>query len=187
MSPVSVHHVKQSDFGEIADRLAAVYVSCFAAEPWYEVFQPQEVITRMREVLGFESAVLLVAAEAHAMVGATLHYPLHYNKDMVTRVASAPGATMYCEELFVAASHRRSGIGGRLFDTAVGMSMAMGFQRRVLRTSAEYEQAKRFYASRNFRVVDTMQCRSLKRVGGQLQHALDSRVVMLQESITHRL
>ncbi len=180
MSSLNVVRVTSKDFGAYARRVAAVYVRCFSEEPWSEVFEADEVAGDMDRKLALSDSILLVAEEGYSVLGATLLYPLQFNQ-AVAQIVPLAGA-MYCEELFVSSSHHRRGIGGRLFDTATGISMAMGYERRVLRTAVDHERAKRFYINRGYRPVGAMQCRSLKRVGGAVQEARDSRVVMVQES-----
>jgi predicted N-acetyltransferase YhbS len=177
-----VHRVTSQEFGDLAERVAAVYVECFAAEPWNEVFSAEEVTARLQEVLMFNDSILLVARGKGEVFGATLHYPLHYNKQVSHAVAPEHLGAMYCEELFVSRTHHRRGIGGRLFDIATGVSMALGYERRILRTAPDYVPTVRFYTSRGYRPIGFTQCRSKKRVGGDVKVQVDSRVVMLQET-----
>lgn len=181
MSSVSVCRVRRREFAEVAARLASVYVECFASAPWSEVFLEHEVIQRVETVLDFDDSVLLIARSAEQVLGATMHYPLRYNAEVLQTVGQAHADAMYCEELFVTASCQRRGVGGRLFDVATGMAMAMGYATHVLRTASDYDQALRFYGARGYRRVGQMQCRSRKRNGGSVQSVVESRVVLVSE------
>ncbi|MES2999744.1 MAG: GNAT family N-acetyltransferase [Pseudomonadota bacterium] len=179
MNAVNVHQVALHDFHRVAERVAAVYIQCFSEEPWNEVFQAGEVIERMQKMLTFQDAILLVATHGEDILGTTVLYPLHYNAAVSANVGADHLGAMYCEELFVSRTYHRRGIGGRLFDTATGISMALGYACRILRTGADHEQAKRFYMSRGYRQIGVMQCRSRKRLNGTASETLDSRVLML--------
>lgn len=178
MDPASVFRVTSEDFDEVAEPLAAVYVKCFASAPWYEVFQPENVIARMREVLTFDDSVLVVAESGDRVLGGTLLYPLHYNKAMSAVSSAECSGAMYCEELFVSGEHHRRGVGGRLFDTATGICLALGYDVVALRTGVAHEEAKRFYASRGYTPIALMECHSRRCVHGAVQDTTDVRVVM---------
>lgn len=169
MVPVSVFRVRSEEFDEVAEPLAAVYVKCFASAPWYEVFQPEEVIARMREVLAFDDSVLVVAVSGGSVLGGTVLYPLHYNRAMWAVASAGCSGAMYCEELFVSGEHHRRGVGGRMFDTATGICVALGYDVFVLRTGVTHEEAKRFYASRGYTSIALMECYSKRCVEGAVQ------------------
>lgn len=178
MNALHVHRLTPRSYDAVANDLVSVYVDCFAQPPWNEVFQPEVVLEDLRKSIELEDAIFLVAEDANGVLGGTVLYPLRFNEEVADIVGSI--RAMYCEELFVASTHHRRGIGGRLFDTATGISMALGYEQRVLRTGVNHERAKRFYASRGYRPVGSMPCRSLKRTHGDVREEFDTRVVMVQ-------
>ena len=86
MNSVNVYRVDLRDFPDLSDRMAAVYVQCFGREPWNEVFQPRDVIARMEAVLDFQDSIFLVAEDDGQVLGATLHYPMRYNAEVLAAV-----------------------------------------------------------------------------------------------------
>jgi GNAT superfamily N-acetyltransferase len=180
MTSLSVVRVTPSGFGQYASSLSSVYAECFAEDPWNEVHDPKEVAEELAEALSVRDSIMLVAKDSDRVLGATLLYPLQFNQSMASIFDLSKA--MYCQELFVAGSHQGRGVGGRLFDTATGIVMALGYERTVLRTSESHERAKRFYLSRDYQPVGVMQCRSWKRVGTVVREECDTRVVMLQEN-----
>jgi GNAT superfamily N-acetyltransferase len=182
------HHVRLTpyNFAAIAPSVASVYVDCFAQEPWCEIFEPSEVLATFQRMLAIKDVVFLVAQanEGH-ILGATISFPLEHHKEvtraLINRGRAAAGATMYCSELFVSPKHQARGVGGRLFDTATGIAMGMGYAHRVLRTSAEHERLLRFYAARGYVAVTNMTCSSRKRhQDGQIGIESDVRTVLEQ-------
>jgi GNAT superfamily N-acetyltransferase len=180
MRPLNIFQVTRVNFDRYAATLAAMYVQCFAEAPWNEVFHPEAVALDFEEALKVTDSILLVAEDAEGVLGATLLYPLQ-NNDAVTNLVGETKA-MYCQELFVSKTHQCRGIGGRLFDTATGIAMGLGYNRRVLRTSANHESANRFYLSRGYRKVGSMECVSAKLKDGIVAQEADYRVVLLQDN-----
>lgn len=178
MSPVHLLPLTPANFDRHAQALCQVYVACFAEPPWCEAFEPRDVATRLAQSMALDDALLLLALQSDAVVGATLFYPLRHHPAVSALVH--PDRAMYCDELFVAPGHQGQGIGSRLFDTATGHAMARGYRRHVLRTSAQAPRLQSFYASRGYQAVAEMQCSSVKHHQGHTQTLPDTRVVMVQ-------
>lgn len=178
MNTIQFVPLTATTYDQWALELATVYVQCFAQAPWYEVFDPNAVASRLYQALTLDDAVLLAAVDPNRAVGATLFYPLQNHRD-VSSIVKLERA-MYCDELFIAPEHQRKGIGSRLFDTATGMTIAKGYRHRVLRTSQQAPDLQHFYASRGYESVAKMKCTSLKRIDGHTRTEEDIRVIMVQ-------
>ncbi|MFH1142131.1 MAG: GNAT family N-acetyltransferase [Candidatus Uhrbacteria bacterium] len=170
--------------------LITLYQTCFAEPPWYELFQPEELVTYFTEIQALERSIFLVAEDQGQIVGCAIGFPI-VKKPEVLELISVPDA-FYLAELFVRADRRNQGLAKKLIEHRFELARWAGFKRAYVRTSVDQTVIVNLY----LRVYDfqliTSQAVTSRKVIDEVEKLIpDTRLIMggqipLPESVRRR-
>ena len=109
----------------------------------------------VRERMGREDSLILVAMEGRSLLG----YCLSYIQNLPPIFTEA--AIGVLSNLAVSEEHRGSGAGGALLEASISWLREKGIKRVELRTSAKNDPAIEFYRKHGFWVYDHMMTREI--------------------------
>ncbi len=157
-------------------RLAVIYCICFAGAPWFEIFEPEEVVAEIREVYSWRDAVMVVAEIDGVVVGAAWSFCVRRKKDVMALVRVHP-ICPYVSEIFVDPAYQGHGVAKAMVDRL--LDCLVDIKTGVVRTSVNQPIIIRMFEKLGWSIVATEEVTSQKCIDGVAIDAPDTRVILV--------
>jgi len=164
---------------EDAPRVAQIYCNCFAENPWFELFEPAEVITEFNDMNTWANCIILVAERDGVVIGGTVGYPFSRRDDIAPLLPEPVDNAFYYAELFVDGAFRNNGVATKLVLEREEYVRQMGYENAVVRTSTDQPIILEIYYPRGFKLVAEQDVISTKVINGVEQQIPDKRVILV--------
>jgi GNAT superfamily N-acetyltransferase len=164
----AVYHTNASDI--YRDGFVAVYQEAFGGPPYFEHYEPEEVI-RDVWIPHFDHGIIVIAHDDRQVVGLICAKPLDKAEDDVREfllekhaagvLDVRPDSMWYVSELGVLESRRRRGIGFALIKEQLRLIAERGFPWYAMRTAVEGSNSKHLFERAGAKVIPGAQDVSL--------------------------
>ncbi len=157
--------------------LSALYRTCFAESPWFEVFGSGEVEEDLLSALQKRDGVIVLAEKDGKIIGASVGYAFIHRTDMSDLIENSDRVYYYAE-LFVQNQYRGLGVANMLIAEREKVARQRGYLAAMVRTSVVQQIIQDIYSGRGFRVIARQNVMSDKVIDGQAVRVPDERVIM---------
>lgn len=156
-----------------------LYQNCYGESPWFEVFDSEELLSELKEILLWKDTIFLVYEHEQRIVGAAIGFSVKHKPDVRKLVPAQFKNAFYFSELFVDISMRNCGIGKLLIHQRISRARYNGYTHGIVRTSIAQPIVQHVYIDTyKYKIVATQETISTKVIEGVKQEAPDTRVIM---------
>jgi hypothetical protein len=174
-STIEVRQVNFTDF----PILIAMYISCFAEEPWFEVFAPKDVESYFNHILGTSHSLFFVICEEGMPIGAAMGFPVVAKPEVMTDLPEEDRDSFYVAEIFIDPTRRNRLFSLRVTSELLNASRRHAFTRYSVRTSINQPRILWLFTDHfEAKEVARQDVMSLKRIDGEMCEMSDARVLM---------